>query len=71
MQGSVIRIFLKDGNPDGLRTIELTLSTVLATIFPRPSLEKFLGGKSAQKLVQVTGRKQLIPGKKRFQSQSI
>jgi len=49
MQGSVIRIFLKDGKPDGLRTIELTLSTVLGTIFPRPSLEKFLEGKSAQK----------------------
>lgn len=49
MQGSVIKIFLKDGKPDGLRTIELTLSTVLATIFPRPSLGKFLGDNPAQK----------------------
>src|SRR5262245_355208 len=49
MQGIVIKIFLVDGKPDGLRTIELSNSTALATIFPRPSLEAFLKRESAQR----------------------
>jgi hypothetical protein len=49
MPGSVIRIFLVDGKPDGLRTIELSNSTVLGTVFPRPSLETFLKRSSAQR----------------------
>lgn len=49
MPGSVIRIFLVDGKPDGLRTIELSNSTVLGTVFPRPSLETFLRRSSAER----------------------
>jgi hypothetical protein len=49
MAGTVIRIFLVDGKPDGLRTIELSNSTVLGTVFPRPSLDAFLKRSSAQR----------------------
>jgi hypothetical protein len=49
MPGTVIRIFLVDSKSDGLRTIELSNSTVLGTIFPRPSLEAFLRRSAAQR----------------------
>ncbi|MGB2693796.1 MAG: GIY-YIG nuclease family protein [Dehalococcoidia bacterium] len=40
--GLVIRTFLVDGQPDGLRTMELSNATVLGTFFPRPALGRFL-----------------------------
>lgn len=49
MPGSVIRIFLVDGKPDGIRTVELSNSTVLGTIFPRPALETLLKRAAAQR----------------------
>lgn len=42
MPRAVIRMFLVDGKPDGMRTIELSNSTVLGTIFPRPSIDAYL-----------------------------
>lgn len=39
--GTTIRIFLTDGNPNGLRYGEIGLSTVLGFVIPRNSLEKF------------------------------
>lgn len=42
MAGLVIRMFLVDGQPEGLRTMELSNATVLGTFFPRPALSRFL-----------------------------
>jgi hypothetical protein len=47
MAGVVIRTFLVDGIPDGLRTVELSNATVLGTIFPRPSVAKFMTRQAA------------------------
>lgn len=49
MPGVMIRTFLVDGTPDGLRTYEISNSTVHATVFPRPSLDRFLKRDPAQR----------------------
>lgn len=41
MAGRSIRIFLPDGSPTGLRTAELSLSTIKAVVFPRSLLAAF------------------------------
>ena len=42
MSGKLIRLFLVDGNPNGLRTLEISNMTIYATIFPRTKLREFL-----------------------------
>ena len=39
--GKLIRLFMIDDIPDGLRTMEISNMTVKATMFPRPLLKKF------------------------------
>lgn len=49
MSGLVIRTFLVDGEPEGLRTMELSNATVLGTLFSRPALKDFLGRPAADR----------------------
>lgn len=42
MSGSLIRLFLVDGNPNGLRTLEISNMTIYTTIFPRTKLKDYL-----------------------------
>lgn len=49
MSGKLIRLFLTDGQPNGLRTIEISNMTIHGTIFPRPQLDKFIMRESAKK----------------------
>lgn len=42
MAGKLIRLFLVDGNPKGLRTLEISNMTIYTTIFPRSKLKQFL-----------------------------
>jgi hypothetical protein len=42
MSGRLLRLFLVDGTPDGLRTIEVSNMTLLGTIIPRPQLARYL-----------------------------
>lgn len=49
MSGKLIRLFLTDGQPNGLRTIEISNMTIHGTIFPRPQLDKFMMRDSARK----------------------
>ncbi|AJQ27933.1 GIY-YIG nuclease family protein [Pelosinus fermentans] len=49
MSGKLIRLFLTDGQPNGLRTIEVSNMTIHGTIFPRPQLDKFMMRESAKK----------------------
>jgi len=42
VSGKLIRLFLADGQPNGLRTIEISNMTIHGTIFPRPQLNKFM-----------------------------
>lgn len=49
MSGSLIRLFLVDGNPKGLRTVELSNMTIYATIFPRTKLKDFLHRNESKK----------------------
>jgi hypothetical protein len=39
--GRLIRLFLVDGKPDGIRTAEVSNMTLYGTFFPRTELEKF------------------------------
>jgi hypothetical protein len=41
MSGKLIRYFLADGNPNGLRTVEISNMTIYGTIFPRTKLDQF------------------------------
>lgn len=41
MSGKLIRLFLVDGKPDGMKTIEISNMTILGTIFPRTALDMF------------------------------
>jgi hypothetical protein len=43
MSGLVIRTFLVEGDPEGLRTMDLSNATAVGTFFPRPALKDFLG----------------------------
>lgn len=49
MAGKLIRLFLVNGNPNGLRTIEISNMTIYATIFPRTKLKEFLNRSEARK----------------------
>ena len=49
LAGSLIRLFLVDDNPKGLRTIEISNMTIYATIFPRTKLKEFLGRKESER----------------------
>jgi len=49
VSGKLIRLFLADGQPNGLRTIEISNMTIHGTIFPRPQLDKFMVRESAKK----------------------
>lgn len=40
--GRLIRTFLVNDNPDGLKTLEISNMTIKATVFPRPLLKDFL-----------------------------
>jgi len=49
MSGQLIRLFLVDGNPNGLRTVELSNMTIYTTIFPRTKLREFLQREESEK----------------------
>lgn len=49
LSGSLIRLFLVDGNPNGLRTVEISNMTIYTTIFPRTKLKKFLERNESKK----------------------
>src|SRR5699024_12541604 len=49
MAGSLIRLFLVDGNPKGLRTVEISNMTIYTTIFPRTKLKDFLARNESKK----------------------
>ena len=49
MSGSLIRLFLVDGNPKGLRTVEISNMTIYTTIFPRTKLKDFLHRNESKK----------------------
>lgn len=49
MAGSLIRLFLVDENPNGLRTVEMSNMTIYTTIFPRSKLKEFLKRKESTK----------------------
>lgn len=49
MSGSLIRLFLVDGNPKGLRTVEISNMTIYATVFPRTKLKEFLSRNESKK----------------------
>lgn len=49
MSGKLIRLFLVDGNPNGLRTIELSNMTIYTTVFPRTKLKEFLQREESEK----------------------
>lgn len=40
--GRLVRTFLANDNPDGLKTVEISNMTIKATVFPRPLLRDFL-----------------------------
>jgi len=42
LSGRLIRLFLVDGNPNGLRTVEISNMTIYTTVFPRAKLQDFL-----------------------------
>ena len=48
-RASLIRLFLVDGNPNGLRTVEISNMTIYTTIFPRTKLKDFLKRKESSK----------------------
>lgn len=45
----LIRLFLVDGKPDGIKTMEISNMTIKATMFPRPFLKDFSKREEAQK----------------------
>ena len=47
MAGQVIRMFLTDGNPSGLRTVEIMNMTILGTFFPRTQMDRFIARREA------------------------
>ncbi|TCL36804.1 uncharacterized protein DUF4357 [Anaerospora hongkongensis] len=49
MSGKLIRLFLTDGQPNGLRTVEISNMTIHGTIFPRTQLEGFMKREAANK----------------------
>ena len=49
MTGKLIRLFLTDGQPNGLRTVEISNMTIHGTIFPRTQLDGFMKREAANK----------------------
>jgi len=49
MKPKLIRLYLADEIPDGLRTVELSNTTVIGTIFPRSSIDSFAEREAATK----------------------
>lgn len=49
LSGKLIRLFLVDGNPNGLRTVEISNMTIYTTIFPRSKLKDFLQREESRK----------------------
>jgi len=49
MSGKLIRLFLTDGQPNGLRTVEISNMTIHGTIFPRTQLDGFMKREVANK----------------------
>lgn len=49
MSGKLIRLFLVDGKPNGLRTLEISNMTIHSTIFPRTQLDMFAKREAAYK----------------------
>lgn len=49
MSGSLIRLFLADENPNGLKTAEISNMTIFATMFPRTKLKDFFDREEAKK----------------------
>ncbi len=49
MAGKLIRLYLTDGQPNGLRTVEISNMTIHGTIFPRTQLEQFMKRDTANK----------------------
>lgn len=49
MEGKLIRLFLVEGIPTGLKTVEVSNMTILGTMFPRTKLNKFLQRDAANK----------------------
>ncbi len=49
MSGKLIRLFLTDGHPNGLRTVEISNMTIHGTIFPRTQLDGFMKRDAANK----------------------
>lgn len=49
LSGNLIRLFLVDGNPNGLRTLEISNMTIYTTVFPRIKLKDFLRRKESEK----------------------
>lgn len=49
MEGKLIRLFLVEGIPTGLKTVEVSNMTILGTMFPRMKLNKFLQRDAANK----------------------
>lgn len=47
--GNLIRLFLVDGSPNGLKTIEISNMTIYTTIFPRAKLKEFLNRPESKK----------------------
>lgn len=50
MSGTLIRLVLVEGNPNGLKTVELSNKTIYGTIFPRTKLKSFLDRSESEKL---------------------
>lgn len=49
LPGSLIRLFLVDENPNGLKTAEISNMTIFTTMFPRAKLKDFLSREEAKK----------------------
>lgn len=49
LSGKLIRLFLVDGNPNRLRTVEISNMTIYTTIFPRAKLKTFLQREESNK----------------------
>lgn len=49
LAGSLIRLFLVDENPNGLKTVEISNMTIFTTMFPRTKLKNFLDREEAER----------------------
>lgn len=49
MAGRLIRLFLADGDADGIKTMEISNLTIFGTMFPRPMFDQFKKRREANK----------------------